>query len=92
MNADRSGDAVRSEEPTTVEFDLSACAAPDNVERMEDYVKRIKCGVVKLRLNAVRSLTLTGLRTSSLQRRKDERQRQKGWKYTKNLRCQVQGR
>jgi REP element-mobilizing transposase RayT len=32
VDADRSGDAVRSEELTTVGFDLSACAAPDNVE------------------------------------------------------------
>jgi hypothetical protein len=41
VDADRSGDAVRSEERTTDDFDvdLSACAAPDNVKMMKDNVK-----------------------------------------------------
>ena len=40
-DADRSGDAVRSEEHTTddFDFDLSACEAPDNVKILDDNVK-----------------------------------------------------
>lgn len=41
LDADRSRDAVRSEERTTVDFDfdLSACVAPDNVKMKKDNVK-----------------------------------------------------
>jgi putative transposase len=39
FDADRSKDAVRSEERFDVDFDLSACVAPDNVKMMEDNVK-----------------------------------------------------
>ncbi len=61
VNADRSGDAVRSEKRTIVDFDLSACAVPDNVKmEMEENVKMKVDDNVKLKW-----LTLTGLLTLS---------------------------